>query len=89
MTTNVNKVLEQRAESYGSYETHSIVSEGIMKVLEVANNYDKLPDHLLHTFKLIADKMTRAANGDYKHLDNLVDIIGYATLSLDILKKDK
>lgn len=82
MSNEVDKVLEERGENYGSYNTHSIVSEGMMESLSFASNFDSLPAHLEHTFRLIVDKMTRAANGNWKHRDNLVDIIGYATLSL-------
>jgi hypothetical protein len=82
MSNEVDKVLEERGENYGSYNIHSIVSEGMMQNLSLASNFGSLPAHLEHTFRLIVDKMTRAANGNWKHRDNLVDIIGYATLSL-------
>ena len=40
-----------------------------------------------HAFNMICDKMVRAGNGDYRHTDNLKDIIGYAKLALKELEK--
>lgn len=88
MNSEIDQVLDERGENYGSYNTHSIVAEGMMTTLAIASNYQELPRHLEHTFRLIIDKMTRAANGNWRHRDNLVDIIGYATLSLNELDRE-
>lgn len=88
--SEVDRVLSERGDNYGSYNRHSIVAEGMMSRLSLASNFNDLPAHMEHTFRLIIDKMTRAANGNWRHRDNLVDIIGYATLSLkelDIYRK--
>jgi len=34
---------------------------------------------------MIAMKMSRLANSDCRHLDSLLDIIGYAALTIEIL----
>ena len=83
----IEKVLEERASRYGTFANHAEISQGLQEVLWDSPNWHKIPLDTRQAFIVICDKMARALNGDPEYDDNLVDIIGYATLVLDRIRK--
>jgi hypothetical protein len=83
--SGVGKVLDARAEQYGSFMQSSdtaIRIKGIMHNAIARNEVHLFPDQL-QALDMIATKLSRIVHGNPNHLDSWIDIAGYATLVAD------
>jgi len=83
--SGVGKVLDARAEQYGSFMQSSdtvIRIKGIMHNAVARNEVHLYPDQL-QALDMIATKISRIVHGNPNHLDSWIDIAGYATLVAD------
>jgi hypothetical protein len=83
--SGVGKVLDARAEQYGSFMQSSdtvIRIKGIMHNAVARNAVHLYPDQL-QALDMIATKISRIVHGNPNHLDSWTDIAGYATLVAD------
>jgi hypothetical protein len=86
--SGVGKVLDARAEQYGSFMQSSdtvIRIKGIMHNAVARNAVHLYPDQL-QALDMIATKLSRIVHGNPNHLDSWIDIAGYATLVADRLQ---
>ena len=86
--SGVGKVLDARAEQYGSFMQSSdtaIRIKGIMHNAVARNEVHLYPDQL-QALDMIATKISRIVHGNPNHLDSWIDIAGYATLVADRLQ---
>lgn len=85
---SVDKTLEERGARYGRFEEHAAIAQSIQEAFRVRpERWDKLPPVLKQGLTTIADKIARMLNGDHMYEDNIHDIIGYAKLMEDWVKK--
>jgi hypothetical protein len=83
--SGVGKVLDARAEQYGSFMQSSdtvIRIKGIIHNAVARNEVHLYPDQL-QALDMIATKISRIVHGNPNHLDSWIDIAGYATLVAD------
>ena len=83
--SGVGKVLDARAEQYGSFMQSSDTVVRIKSIMHNAvarNNVHLYPDQL-QALDMIATKISRIVHGNPNHLDSWIDIAGYATLVAD------
>ena len=83
--SGVGKVLDARAEQYGSFMQSAdtvIRIKGIMHNAIARNEVHLYPDQL-QALDMIATKLSRIVHGNPNHLDSWIDIAGYATLVAD------
>ena len=81
---NINKTLEDRANTHGDFIEGSITFNKLMDAInEKRSNLDGVQYYAL---TMIAGKIVRILNGNAHEVDHYRDIIGYATLGgrLDI-----
>jgi hypothetical protein len=78
----VEKVLNERAQTYGQYHMVSKISQDVKKVIRNSPNYPLMPDYMKESLDLIANKLARILNGDPLYDDSWRDISGYCTLVL-------
>jgi hypothetical protein len=78
--TEINEVLEERGNKYGTIEDNARITMGLWDIMNQAPNADKLTDVQRLCNFMILHKIGRMVCGDPKYLDNVVDIIGYSTL---------
>jgi hypothetical protein len=86
--SGVGKVLDARADQYGSFMQSSdtvIRIKGIMHNAVARNAVHLYPDQL-QALDMIATKISRIVHGNPNHLDSWTDIAGYATLVADRLQ---
>lgn len=86
--TYVDKILDDRHETYGYFINQATVSQEFKKILFhelAARNKDLAPDQI-EAIEMILHKIARIVNGDEDHIDSWHDISGYATLVADRLK---
>jgi hypothetical protein len=83
--SGVGKVLDARAEQYGSFMQSADTVVRIKSIMHNAvarNNVHLYPDQL-QALDMIATKISRIVHGNPNHLDSWIDIAGYATLVAD------
>jgi len=86
--TNVDKILDKRAEQYGSFMASANVAirlKGVMHNAIAQQDLHLAPDQLL-ALDMIAVKVSRILTGNPSHLDSWLDIAGYAKLVADRLQ---
>jgi hypothetical protein len=86
--SGVGKVLDARAEQYGSFMKSSDTAVKIKGAIHNAlarNDTHLFPDQMI-ALDMIALKISRIVNGNAAHLDSWIDIAGYATLVADRLQ---
>jgi len=84
----VENVLDERADQYGSYMQSAYTAIEIKSVMHNAiarNDLHLFPDQLL-SLDMIAVKISRIVNGNPAHRDSWLDIAGYAKLVADRLE---
>ncbi len=86
--SKVKEVLAERGATYGDYATIAKFTNKLQQQVRDFIPYDKeLPDHMVLAINMILHKIVRAVVGDVNHVDNWVDIAGYATLVAEELEK--
>ena len=83
----VDKVLDARADQYGSFMQGADIAvriKGIMHNAIARKDMHLYPDQLL-ALDMIAVKISRIVNGNASHRDSWLDIAGYAKLVADRL----
>jgi primosomal protein N' len=86
--TNVDAILDKRAEQYGSFMASANVAirlKGVMHNAIAQQDLHLAPDQLL-ALDMIAVKVSRILTGNPSHLDSWLDIAGYAKLVADRLQ---
>ena len=82
---DVDKIVEERDSKYGGFECNSKTTQAIKEALAKR----ELPYYIKEALDMIAHKMARVVCGDPMYEDNFVDIIGYAQLALDMIRREK
>jgi len=83
----ISTTLKERGGRYGSFEDNAVVSQNLMAVIQTAPNYDKLSDMHVEIYHMIFHKIARSVCGDPFYIDNIHDIVGYATGLENYLKE--
>jgi len=76
----IDDILSARLKTYGSFDDHSSISQGIKQVMFNTDKWQDLPDDQKEALEMIAHKIARILNGDSNYKDSWTDIIGYTTL---------
>jgi len=87
-TNQIEKILDKRAEQYGTFVRNAIIAIKLKQVIHnamVRENTQLYPDQL-QALDMIATKIGRILTGNPSHLDSWMDIAGYATLVSDRLQ---
>ena len=79
--TDLNKTLEERAKTHGSFKDHSEISQNIKFIISSSKNYEVLASFQKEALDMIAHKMARILQGNPHEKDHWHDIAGYATLA--------
>lgn len=84
---SIEETLAERGKRYGSFESHANIAQNLKRCMHHSPNWNILSDDKRQALEVIADKVARILNGDSNYHDNWHDIIGYAKLIADTLKK--
>ena len=88
MTTDVDKVLDERGSRYGTFEGHATVAQCLKTVVRtnlMARN-KVLKASQQEALDMIMHKIARIINGDPNYADSWIDVAGYAKLIADELE---
>ena len=86
MTTDVDAILAERGNRYGTFENHARISQALKRAMHDSPNWSKLTDVQKEGLEMIQHKVARMLNGDPSYLDNIIDVVGYATLVKDAME---
>jgi hypothetical protein len=81
----LNVVLDERKNSYGSFNDNSILTDYLYGCIKKRIEFE--PPFIKEALHMICHKVARAVNGEVDYKDNWVDIAGYSQCVIDILKK--
>jgi hypothetical protein len=84
---SVDTVLAERGSVYGDFACVADYSQQIKAVYTESTNWYTMEAHQREAMDFIANKLGRILAGNPNHLDNWVDIAGYATLVVRQLEK--
>ena len=91
MMIEIDDVLKERGERYGSFESHAEITVVLARViaLECLKRQKELQADQAEALHMICHKIARIVNGDPDYIDNWVDIAGYATLVANRLQSEQ
>ncbi len=72
---------KERGEVYGDFDKNALTAQSIKKIMD--RNYQAT---ISESLDMIASKLARIRNGDEYHLDNWIDIAGYAQLVVKFIR---
>jgi hypothetical protein len=85
MTTQVDKILDERGQRYGTFEGHAGIAQSLKMIIRtnlvVRNKVLKADQQ--EALDMICHKIARIVNGDPNYADSWIDIAGYAKLISD------
>lgn len=73
-------ILKERDKRYGAFKGHANITWGIKHAMHGGKNWEVLPVEMKEALDMIAHKIGRILNGDYRYKDSWTDIMGYAKL---------
>ena len=80
MTQNIDAVLTQRGNQYGSFEGHAHITQDIKHAMKSGVSWQSLTDSQKEALEMVAHKIGRICNGNPNYKDSWTDIIGYTRL---------
>lgn len=84
--SDVETILEQRGNRYGTFEGHAELSQALKNTMTMGRSYPQLKPFQRESLEMIQHKIARILNGDPDYDDSWVDIAGYAELVVKILR---
>lgn len=87
--TTIQDTLNERGTRYGDFFDHSRFATNIQEAMQETDpaKWNRLPSYVKRGLTTIADKIARILNGDEWYEDSYHDIVGYAKLMEDNIKK--
>ena len=84
---DIKEVLAERGSRYGEFVDHAFITQSIKRAMKNSSYWNHLSDDMKESLEMIAHKMGRILNGDPSYIDSWTDIVGYAKLVEDYLKR--
>jgi hypothetical protein len=84
--TDTQEVLDSRGERYGQYAPKAEFIQVVKEHMRLSPSWVHMEAHTQEALDMIIHKIGRVIYGDYTHIDNFVDIAGYAELGVCELK---
>lgn len=87
MTNDLNQILTERGDRYGTFTGHAALTQHLNGVIRKAliERGKVLADDQTEALEMICHKIGRIVNGDPDYVDSWQDVAGYAQLVADRL----
>jgi hypothetical protein len=85
---DVNQMLAERGNRYGSFEGHARISQELKAVMTGSEGWDRLAADQKEALEMVQHKVARILNGNPNWHDSWLDVVGYATLVTSRLEKE-
>ncbi len=88
MTDAIDALLAEREKTHGKFDNHAYFSQSLKNIMQnPSGNWPALSQCQKESLDMIAHKIARILAGDPNHKDHWDDIVGYARLVADSIKK--
>lgn len=84
--TDVNQILGERGNRYGTFESNAKTCQLLKNVLHSQDGWYRLSYVQREAVEMMMHKISRLVNGDAAYLDTVVDIAGYNQLMLEHMR---
>ena len=88
MKVEIENILEERGNTYGKFIDNAQIGQDLKDVVRRTHKWIYLSPDQKQMIDVIFDKISRLITGDPNHIDNYVDIEGYARLVRERLESD-
>jgi hypothetical protein len=86
METDVDQILGERGNRYGTFESNAKTCQLLKNVLHSQEGWYRLSYVQREAVEMMMHKISRLVNGDATYLDTVVDIAGYNQLMLEHMR---
>lgn len=84
--TDIAATLAERGQRYGAFTGHAQLTQQLKDAMHAHPGWQRLSPDQREALEMVQHKIGRILNGDPNYEDNVVDIIGYATLMLQAMR---
>lgn len=84
----IDDILKERNKTHGDFDKQSELVQALEHAIRLSKNWDILPAHQKEALEMIMRKVSRILVGEPAHIDSWADIVGFAQLVINQLKKD-
>lgn len=85
---DINETLAERGSKYGEFRDNACVTQVVINILGAMPGWRAMTNMQREATHMIVHKLSRAVCGDPSHVDNFVDIAGYAQLVAKEMQND-
>ena len=85
----IDKILEDRENTYGSFSHNATVTQGLKDYLRLGNSWKDMSSTQKEALEMVCHKMSRIVNGNPNYKDSWIDIQGFTELAIRDLKDGK
>lgn len=85
---SIDEILQERENEYGDYAVGAHLGRSLMRTCENTPSWQRMTSSEQYAVIMICAKLARVLNGNPHHMDSWRDIAGYATLTVDYIKKE-
>ena len=87
MSADLDAVLAERGQRYGTFSGHALVAQALKDVIrcELGSRGKFLDPDQIEALEMIAHKIARIVNGDPDYIESWRDVAGYAQLVVNRL----
>lgn len=86
---NVNDVLIERGGVYGRFERNAEIMQELKDTVRNTPSWENMRPSMREAIDMILHKIGRSVGGNPDHIDNWVDIAGYAQLIVNELEEER
>lgn len=89
MENQIEQILKERGERYGSFEGHALITQRLKNTMRDSDHWQEMEPDQKEALDMVAHKVGRILNGDPNYLDSWADAIGYLRLVYDRLSEGR
>ena len=84
---DIDAITRERGESYGDFTTQGAIAQSLKDFARTCPGWGAMEPYQREAMDMILHKISRALNGNPRHLDTWVDIGGYSQIVAVRLQK--
>ena len=86
MSDDIRETLEARGATYGSFDDHAAITQGLKDVVRTGKAWHSMSASQKECLDMVMHKIGRIVNGDPYYIESWRDCVGYIQLVIDELK---
>lgn len=87
MSNKIKNILDERYDQYGSFEINANIAQNLKGIASIGTSLKAMEPYQKEAIEMILNKVSRIVCGDSDYLDSWMDIIGYASLVVEVIER--